>query len=203
MISIIIPSYKDPLLHKTIDSLFENAEGEIEVIAGGYVYLITNKVNGKQYIGQTISNIKQRWSQHIYNAKQGKNYPFYNAINKYGKDNFEISILAKVCSIEGLNFLEQFFINKLKTIVPFGYNLRSGGGNGGKLHKSTRKKISIFHTGKKGISHTKEFKEKLRKRSLNNKYALGRKQSVKEKQKHKVISVGYKRNNKGKFIKKQ
>ena len=33
MLSVIIPSYKDPLLHKTIDSLLENAEGEIEVIA--------------------------------------------------------------------------------------------------------------------------------------------------------------------------
>ncbi len=33
MLSIIIPSYKDPLLHKTIDSLLENAQGEIEIIA--------------------------------------------------------------------------------------------------------------------------------------------------------------------------
>lgn len=33
MISVVIPSYKDPLLHKTIDSLLENAEGEIEIIA--------------------------------------------------------------------------------------------------------------------------------------------------------------------------
>jgi glycosyltransferase involved in cell wall biosynthesis len=32
MLSIIIPSYKDPLLHKTIDSLLENAQGEIEII---------------------------------------------------------------------------------------------------------------------------------------------------------------------------
>lgn len=32
MLSIVIPSYKDPLLHKTIDSLLENAEGEIEII---------------------------------------------------------------------------------------------------------------------------------------------------------------------------
>ena len=32
MLSIIIPSYKDPLLHKTIDSLLSNAEGEIEII---------------------------------------------------------------------------------------------------------------------------------------------------------------------------
>lgn len=33
MLSIVIPSYKDPLLHKTVDSLLENAEGEIEIIA--------------------------------------------------------------------------------------------------------------------------------------------------------------------------
>ncbi|MBI1864015.1 glycosyltransferase, partial [Candidatus Woesebacteria bacterium] len=33
MLSVVIPSYKDPLLHKTIDSLLENAEGEIEIIA--------------------------------------------------------------------------------------------------------------------------------------------------------------------------
>lgn len=174
---------------------------EVEIIAGGYIYLITNKINGKQYVGQTISGVKQRWSQHISDSKRGKNYPLHNAINKYGKDNFEISVLAKVYSIQGLNLLEKFFIKKIGTIVPFGYNLQDGGGSGGHLHESTRKKISLSQIGRKVVSHTEEFKRKLSKRSLGNKYSLDRKQSAEEKQKRRVISAGYKRGENGQFVK--
>ncbi len=202
-LSAILPSWKDPLLIKTIDSLLANSElgDQLEVIAGGYIYLITNKVNGKQYVGQTISSVSQRWSQHVYNSKRGENYPLYNAINKYGKNNFDMSVLAKATSIQALNILEKFFIKEMKTLVPFGYNLRNGGDNS-RLHESTKKKLSIIHAGRPGIRHTEEFKKKLSERSLGNKFTLGRKQSKKEKEKRRIISATYKRGGDGKFVRK-
>jgi len=211
-LSVIIPSYKDPLLVKTIGSLLTNSElgDELEIVtdmeptSGGYVYLLTNKTNGKRYVGQTTQQVERRWSQHICDAKRhGKKYPLHRAINKYGKDGFEISVLAKACSIDGLNILERFFIGRLRTIVPFGYNLLSGGRNGGKLPETTRKKISIACTGKPGVPHTEEFKERLRERSLGNKYSLGRKQSKEEREKHRIISTRYKRGANGQFVKER
>ena len=56
------------------------------------IYQVTNKINGKKYIGQSI-DIERRWSQHRY----GKgNIILRNAINKYGLDNFEFEILEKI-----------------------------------------------------------------------------------------------------------
>ena len=52
----------------------------------GYIYLITNKINNKKYIGQTTRTIKIRISDHFSNLY--KNYAITNAIKKYGKENF-------------------------------------------------------------------------------------------------------------------
>ena len=51
----------------------------------GFIYKITNKVNGKSYIGQTRNTVEFRWRQH-YKAKDNKY--FHRAIQKYGKENF-------------------------------------------------------------------------------------------------------------------
>ena len=54
----------------------------------GYIYKITNKVNGKVYIGQTITTVQRRWNQHKRNARYSKDKPQYDhhfarAIIKY------------------------------------------------------------------------------------------------------------------------
>ena len=54
------------------------------------IYMHTNKINGKKYIGQTFQNIEYRWRQ---DGSGYKGQPFYNAIEKYGWDNFEHKIL--------------------------------------------------------------------------------------------------------------
>ena len=56
----------------------------------GKIYKITNLVNSKIYIGQTIRSLKERFRQHIY--KQGCTY-LHNAILKYGKENFKIELM--------------------------------------------------------------------------------------------------------------
>jgi len=103
-----------------------------------YVYLITNLVNGKKYVGQTIQNPHDRWLRHkstnTFGTVIGK------AIHKYGKDNFSFEVIDEANSIEELNKKEIDWISQLNT-VSTGYNLRSGGENG--MHsESTKEKIS-------------------------------------------------------------
>lgn len=88
----------------------------------GIIYKITNKVNGKSYIGQTRYTIEFRWKQHQH--KKDNTY-FHNAIHKYGVDNFSIEILEE-CDIEELNQKEIFYIAKYDTFKN-GYNLTIGG----------------------------------------------------------------------------
>lgn len=88
----------------------------------GIIYKITNKVNGKSYIGQTRYTIEFRWKQHQH--KKDNTY-FHNAIHKYGVDNFNIEILEE-CDTEELNQKEIFYIAKYDTFKN-GYNLTIGG----------------------------------------------------------------------------
>lgn len=88
----------------------------------GYIYKITNKVNGKSYIGQTRYTVEFRWRQHIHKKD---NVYFHNAIHKYGIDNFTIEILEE-CKYEDLNSREIFYIAKYNTFKE-GYNLTIGG----------------------------------------------------------------------------
>lgn len=69
------------------------------------IYKITNKVNGKCYIGQSI-NIKRRWRQHketyVNPASENYDYPLYKAIRFYGLENFSFEVLEE-CQPEKLN----------------------------------------------------------------------------------------------------
>lgn len=88
----------------------------------GFIYMVTNKVTGKSYIGQTRNTVEFRWRQH-YKAKDNKY--FHKAIQKYGKENFEVTTL-EVCPVEQLNDREIYYINKYDTFAN-GYNLTKGG----------------------------------------------------------------------------
>lgn len=115
------------------------------------IYKITNLVNGKLYIGQTI-NYKERIRQHKQipfreNSKE-RHKPLYKAMIKYGLDNFKFEIIDTANSIEELNEKEVYYIEKYDTCVDNdnGYNLDKGGSNG---HKSeeTKKKIGDAQRG--------------------------------------------------------
>ena len=83
------------------------------------IYKITNKLNGKVYIGQS-RDIDARWRQHI-NAKD--NYAIHNAIKKYGKENFKFEVLLE-CPIDMLNVWERDMIALYDCISPNGYNIK-------------------------------------------------------------------------------
>ena len=95
----------------------------------GVIYKITNLVNCKKYIGQTSKHyVNDRWCQHKNYAKNNKRKGYlYNAMRKYGIENFEFKVILHDIPIEQLNFYEQLWISKLKTKTPNGYNLTDGG----------------------------------------------------------------------------
>lgn len=88
----------------------------------GIIYKATNKINGKSYIGKTI-NFKRRKYEHKHNS----NSYFYKAMKKYGLRNFKWEIIDCALFEEILYKMEKYYIKKLKTKFPNGYNLTDGG----------------------------------------------------------------------------
>ncbi len=119
----------------------------------GIIYKVTNKVNGKIYIGQTIKSLNVRRNRHISDALLDKsNAYFHNAIRKYGKKNFKWEIITEYNSIKELNDAEIRIIQEHNSFEN-GYNLTCGGeGKLGCKYKhteETKRKISESHLGKK------------------------------------------------------
>lgn len=98
----------------------------------GRIYCVTNKINGKQYVGQTLRNLDARWRQHA--LCYGRCRAMENAIKKYGVDAFSVAELAIADTQCALDALEQHYIQSLNTISPAGYNLSSGGRGIGRMH---------------------------------------------------------------------
>jgi group I intron endonuclease len=88
------------------------------------IYLVTNKLNGKQYVGQTIRPLSERWRDH---CRLDKNNYFHRAIQKYGAENFDIQVIDSAESENELDEKEIFWIQKLATMFPDGYNIKPGG----------------------------------------------------------------------------
>ena len=117
------------------------------------IYMATNRVNGKEYIGQTIGSLKHRKQGHITDAKLHRDVMyFHKALRKYGFDNFDWEILHdNITNINDLNKSEIYYI-KLYDTFENGYNLNAGGKNALTSHK-TRKKISENHVDFSGENH--------------------------------------------------
>ena len=93
----------------------------------GYIYVITNNINGKQYVGKTTDTIEKRFQEHLneYHKTRSNKRPLYAAMNKYGKEHFYTKELEK-CDLDQLDAREQYWINALNTF-HFGYNATQGG----------------------------------------------------------------------------
>lgn len=105
------------------------------------IYKASNKINGKIYIGQTCKSLDERFSNHLTNKKSliGK------ALNKYGIESFEISVIDSALTREELYEKEKFWIKELNSLTPNGYNLTKGGDGviGYIFSEEVKKKISV------------------------------------------------------------
>lgn len=93
----------------------------------GYIYCITNLINNKQYIGKTTYSVTKRFKEHCEDSKRPRceKRPLYDAMNKYGIENFVVQELL-VCDNEELSSYEIQFIDKYQTYSN-GYNATKGG----------------------------------------------------------------------------
>jgi group I intron endonuclease len=118
-----------------------------------YIYIITNKLNGKIYIGKHSS---KRLNDNYF----GSGVALKRAILKYGRENFIKEILIECIDEEELNIKEIHFINKYNTFKK-GYNMTMGGeGMLGHVPTSKqRNKQSL--TQKRNYENNPDYKKKL------------------------------------------
>lgn len=123
----------------------------------GYIYLITCKINGKLYVGQTTDTVEVRWEAHKSKGRQMIQHRYtdvdrlmkqgiyqshlYRAMAIHKIENFDIETLEE-CPAEELNAREAYWIQTLESLSPKGFNLMNGGGAGGQHSDLTKKRIS-------------------------------------------------------------
>lgn len=129
------------------------------------IYKITNKINGKSYIGQSLY-LERRFKEHRNKLNKGNhiNPHLQNAWNKYGEENFEFEIIYVLPDFKltdeyikyALDCLEIGYIKEYKSLsIENGYNIQLGG-LGGKQSQETIEK-------KKKVIRSDEFKLKISK----------------------------------------
>jgi len=128
----------------------------------GVIYIITNTINNKLYIGQTVQVLKKRIQSH-FRTQKGKNPTMLkNAIDKYGKENFKWEVLCE-CPVQDLDTQEKYWIKYFNSFGKNGYNMNEGGNyNLRNLVRTPEhcRKISESLTGKKlSAEHRKTLSE--------------------------------------------
>ena len=111
-----------------------------------YIYKITNQINGKIYIGKTLSSIEERWKEHCkdYKKERCKKRPLYRAMNKYGIENFTIEQVEE-CPSKVVNEREIYWIEQYGSF-KYGYNATVGGD--GKQYLDYDLVYSLYKEGK-------------------------------------------------------
>ena len=89
------------------------------------IYSITNLLNSKKYVEQTTRTLEKRFKEH----KRNSFSEIGMAVNSDGTENFQSEILEECKTITELNEREKFWIKKLNSLIPNGYNVMTGGRN--------------------------------------------------------------------------
>ena len=130
----------------------------------GYIYKITNNIDGKFYIGKTHYAVDKRIYAHMWvsDNRNDTNSKIHSAIRKYGKENFTVEIIDEARSEKELNEKEIYWIKALNAQdSAVGYNIAKGGegGIGGPMfagHKhseETKAKMSINRRGENNANY--------------------------------------------------
>lgn len=121
----------------------------------GIIYCITNKVNGKRYIGQTTRTVSERFNGHLYSFGRNGCPLLSAAIKKYGKEAFDVFVIGSAATQYELDLLEIKLIEQYRTTDrALGYNIAPGG-FGGKQSPAT---IALRVSKTTGMKRTDEFR---------------------------------------------
>ena len=119
----------------------------------GFIYKITNNINGKIYIGKTqLYPPDERWKEHIHDYKKERcnKRPLYDAMNKYGVENFDFQVIEEIKDDNILCEREKYYINLFRTYVGFndcnGYNATLGGDGKSYINIAEQEIIDAFET---------------------------------------------------------
>lgn len=119
----------------------------------GIIYKVTNKINSKVYIGQTIRTLNKRKAEHYSRSKNIVKY-FYNALNKYSEESFVWEIIEYCDSKEELDEMEFHYIMQYDSYSN-GYNLTLGG-EGTYNYKHSEAALLKISKIRKGIKLSKK-----------------------------------------------
>ncbi len=121
----------------------------------GIIYLVTNIINDKKYVGQTYTLFESRKRRHYRNAfEYNQPFTFYNALRKYNKENFKWEIIEKDIEISSLDEREIYWINFYDSHNN-GYNMTDGGRTIRGYHhtEESKRKNGEKHKGKSNLNH--------------------------------------------------
>ena len=107
------------------------------------VYLIESTETDKKYIGITTKGYEQRFANHVWHSRKSRKScrALYAAINKYGASTFRVRLIDTAKNREDLCAKEIYYISKLNTLYPNGYNLTLGG-DAGSMSDDTKRMMS-------------------------------------------------------------
>ncbi len=108
----------------------------------GCVYIATNTINGKQYVGKTVHTMEFRKRGHESGLDRKSNYVFKRALKKYGVEAFTWKVVLESDDEIFLNKMEVYLIKNKRTKSPHGYNMTDGGEGTKGMAEESRKRIS-------------------------------------------------------------
>lgn len=132
------------------------------------VYLVTNTVSGKRYVGVTSRSLATRWKEHRERAAKGQTqFALHRAIQKYGSSSFKIELVAELDDRDDMLEAERIFIGTFGTYGSRGYNMTPGGessptlvksiaARGGRTRSERYRGASHWHHGRTASDETKE-----------------------------------------------
>lgn len=134
----------------------EKTKIETPVEYCGTVYMLTNRITTKKYVGQTTRPLARRIADH---REQGRlknpRMLIHHSIKKYGFENFTVEVLATCENQQALDWAELHFAKLHDAFVPNGYNLRAGTGRGS-ASEETKRKIGLGSLGRITSEETRQ-----------------------------------------------
>lgn len=107
------------------------------------LYVITNRINNKKYVGVTNRSASIRFNEHMTHDTG----LLYKARKKYGRNNFKIEIIKENIPFEQISSLEKEYILKYNSLIPYGYNLSTGGIENKNISKEGKERLKEINTG--------------------------------------------------------